>query len=720
MKKSVSLWSKRILLGILAIALCSTFSAPPFKTVSASDFSGHWAEKDIAALMEKGLISGYPDGSFKPDNPVTRAEFLKILLSVLGKVPIYGVDSRFSDVGQEDWYFGYVMAAVSAGIVSGYPDGTFKPNVQVTREEAAKIVVKAKGIDETQVVRDGELSSILASISDSASISEWAKPFVATAVKNDLMKGDPSGAFRPQDQITRAEAATIGSRVIEVVFGGTFIFARGADSSSLDPAAIWDDEVGRVTCQIYDTLVSLKGETTLVGPGLATEWTVSEDHLTWTFKLRQGVKFHDGTDFNADAVVFNFERWWDKDNPYHKGSVFEAFSYTFGGFKGEEGCILTGVNKVDDYTVQFTFNQPFSPFLSVLTEWPFEISSPTAIKNEGPENYGTNASYPPVGTGPFKFSDWVKDDKIVLVRNPEYWGEKAKVDQLIFRVIPDNSARYLALKTGEIQGMEGANKEDAVAAKNESALQVLLRPPLNVGTVMFNLEMPPFNDIRVRKAIAMAIDKEALVKAFLGDFGLVANQMLPPSVWGYNKDLQDYTYDPDAARALLAEAAPEGLPPIDFWYMPNPRNYLPDPKGMAEAIAADLSKVGLKVNLKTEDWTSYLNDWTDGKLPMFLAGWTGDNGDPDNFLYFTFGVKGAEGGFYENPQVFKLITDARVETDINKRAELYKQAALLIYEDCPRVFLCYVMTPVLLSNKVQGYVVNPTPVVRYNTVWLRP
>jgi peptide/nickel transport system substrate-binding protein len=718
-KKRVLMWSKRSLIGIIAILLCASFLPLPPNTVVASDLSGHWAEQIIGQLVEKGFISGYPDGTFKPDNPVTRAEFIKILSSVLGMVQKFGLDSQFSDVGQEDWFFGYVMGAVSNGIVSGYPDGTFKPNAQITREEASKIVVKAKGIDETQIPSE-ELNSILASLSDSNSISDWAKPFVAAAIKNELMKGDPSGAFRPLDPITRAEAATLGSRIIEVVFGGTFIFARGADSSSLDPAAIWDDEVGRVTCQIFETLVSLQGETTLVGPGLATDWWVSDDHLTWTFKLRQGVKFHDGTDFNADAVVFNFERWWDKDNPYHKGSVFEAFSYTFGGFKGEEGCVLTDIKKVDDFTVQFSFNQHFSPFLSILTEWPFEISSPTAIKSQGPENYGTNASNPPVGTGPFKFSDWVKDDKIILVRNPDYWGEKAKVDQLIFRVIPDNAARYLALKTGEIQGMEGANKEDAIAAKQESGLQVLLRPPLNVGTVMFNLEMPPFNDIRVRKAIAMAIDKESLVKAFIGDFGLVANQMLPPSVWGYNKDLKDYPYDPEAAKALLKEVAPDGLPPIDFWYMPNPRNYIPDPKGMAEAIAADLSKIGLTVNLKTEDWTSYLNDWTEGKLPMFLAGWTGDNGDPDNFLYFAFGMKGTEGGFYENPEVFKLINDARVETDIRKREKLYKQAALLIHEDCPRVFLCYVMAPILLSNKVQGYVVNPTPVVRYNTVWLKP
>jgi peptide/nickel transport system substrate-binding protein len=666
--------------------------------------------------MQAGFIAGYPDGSFKPDNPVTRAEFLKILTSVLGMVPIYGAESPFNDVSFEDWYFGYVMAAVNAGIASGYPDGTFKPNAPITREESSKIVARAKGIDETKV----DVGSALVSITDASLISDWAKPFVAAVVANELMKGDPSGAFRPKDQINRAEAATIASRMKVVSLGGTFIFARGADSASLDPAGPWDNEVGRVTSQIFDTLVALKGETTLMGPSLATDWSVSSDGLTWTFHLRKGVKFHDGTDFNADAVVFNFERWWDPENPYHKGSTFDAFSYTFGGFKGEEGCILMDVKKVDDYTVQFTFNQPFSPFLSVLTEFPFAISSPTAIQTQGAENYGTNSSYPPVGTGPFKFSDWVKDDRITLVRNENYWGEKAKIDTLIFRVIPDNSARYLALKVGEVQGMEGANVEDAIAAKSESTLKVLLRPPLNVGTVMFNIEVPPFNDVRVRKAIAMAINKEAIVKAFLGEFGMVANQMLPPSIWGYNEKIQDYPYDPEAAMALLAEAAPEGLPAIDFWYMPNPRGYFPDPKGMAEAIAADLGKIGLKVNLKTEDWTTYLADWRSGKLSMWMAGWMGDNGDPDNFLYPPFGSKGAEGGFYDNPQVFKLINDARKETDISTREELYKQAAAIIHEDCARIFICHTLTPVILSSKVQGYVVNPTQIENFNTVWLMP
>lgn len=706
---------KRVFVVLLIFSLLLGLPLP-LTAATASDTTGHWAEQSITELMQAGFITGYPDGTFKPDNAVTRAEFLKILISVIGINSASGGDSGFSDVSASDWFFGYVMAAVTAGIAGGYPDGTFQPNAPITREEAAKMVVKGKVIDETKA----DATSILAAVTDAASISDWAKPFVATAIVNGLMKGDPAGAFRPMDQITRAEAATIGNRLVPVSLGGTFTFARGADSSTLDPAAEWDNEVARATCQIYDTLVGLKGNTTLLEPRLATEWSVSADNLTWTFKLRQGVKFHDGTDFNADALLFNFNRWWDQENTYHGGGSYDAFYETFGGFKGEESSVITAIKKTDDYTVEFTLAQPFSPFLNILSMFSFAIASPTAIQSEGVENFGTNAEYPPVGTGAFKFSSWVKDDNITLVRNEDYWGEKTKVEKLVFRVIPNDSARYLALKMGEIQGMEGATMEDASAAQKDPTMQVLIRPTLNIGTVMFKLDTAPFNDLRIRKAMAMAVNKEAIVKAFLGDFGLVANQMLPPSLMGYNKDLKDYPYDPEAAKALLAEAAPDGLAAIDFWYMSNPRGYFPDPKAIAESIAADLNKAGFNVNLKTEDWATYMADWDAGKLSMWLSGWVGDHGDPDSFLFPPYGAKGPEGGYYENPQVVQLLKEARTIADLNKREELYTQVEAILHEDCVRLFICNTRSPVLLSNKVRGFVVSPIQLELFNTVWLMP
>ncbi|MGB9553401.1 MAG: ABC transporter substrate-binding protein, partial [bacterium] len=328
--------------------------------------------------------------------------------------------------------------------------------------------------------------------------------------------------------------------------------------------------------------------------------------------------------------------------------------------------------------------------------------------------------YPPVGTGPFKFVEWVKDDHITLERNPDYWGEKAKVEKVIIKTIPDNSARFLALKTGEIMGMDGANPDDVISAKNDPNIQILLRPALNVGWLNFNVTVKPFDDVRVRKAIAMAIDKKTIVQTLFGETGIVADQIWPPFGWGHNFELQDYPYDPEGAKALLAEAGyPDGFE-TDFWYMPNPRPYYPDPKGIAEAIAADLGKVGVRCNLKTEDWTTYLADRRDGKFNFWMLGWTGDNGDPDNFLFFHYGVPRPGEGNYNNPELIKILTDAQKVVNQAQRAELYKQAAVIIHEDCPRLFIGHNQVPLLFSKKVTGYVVNPTSTEIYNTVVLLP
>jgi len=707
---------KKLLVSLLVVVLAFSLGTIPGSSATGlSDIAGHWAENSINALLEKNLVSGYPDGTFKPDNPVTRAEFLKILTSVLNIPPATGGTSQFSDVTPEDWFFGYVLAAVEKGIVSGYPDGTFKPNNPITREEAAKIVVKAQGIDETQSDPNFVLSWL---VTDGDQVADWARPFVAAAVENELMTGDQTGAFRPQAQITRAETATIGYRMLPVEVAGTFIFGRGADCVTLDGALSDDTESDRVVAQIYDSLVELRGGTTLIKPGLAKSWEVSPDNLTWTFYLRKGVKFHDGTDFNADAVLFNFERWWDKDNPYHKG-VFPAWESDF-GLKGDENCLIDKFEKVDDYTFRIVLKQPYVPLLATLAEVDYGIASPTAIKNEGAENYGTSTEYPPVGTGPFKFVEWVKDDRIVLERNPDYWGEKAKVDKVIIKTIPDNSARFLALKTGEIMGMDGANPDDVIAAKNDPNIQILLRPALNVGWLNFNVTVKPFDDVRVRKAIAMAIDKKTIVQTLFGETGIVADQIWPPFGWGHNNELQDYPYDPEGAKALLAEAGyPDGFE-TDFWYMPNPRGYFPDPKGIAEAIAADLAKIGVRCNLKTEDWSTYLADRREGKFNLWMIGWHMPNGDPDNAYFWQFGIPGPQQGNYNNPELIKIITEARTIPNQAEREKLYAQAALIVHNDVPVIFIDHNQVPLLFSKKVSGYVVNPCTVEIYNTVVVKP
>jgi len=718
---------KKAIASLLVLVLVLSGTVLPLTAATTpSDIAGHWAQADIQKLVDKGVIAGYPDGSFQPDKTITRAEFLKIMGAVLQlPEPAPAGASPFSDVAMTDWFFSAVMAGLQNNLVGGYPDGTFKPNNPITRQEVAKILVKAKGIDETTAIGVGELGNIKEQIKDWDQVSEWATLFVAVTINQGLMKGDPSGNFRPLANLSRAETAVIGVRMMPVVTETTFIFARGADSVKLDPADVTDGESARATINIYDTLTMFEGSTTVVKPGLATSWTVSADNLTWTFTLRQGVKFHDGTTFNADAAIFNIERWWDEANPYHKGT-FEYWSSMFNAFKAGEGGILKSIEKVDDYNIKLTLSQTYSPLLSTLAMFCFAIASPEAIKSQGAENYGTSTQYPGVGTGPFKLKEWTKDDKMTLIRNEEYWGQKAYLETVIFRVIPDNSARYLALKSGEIHGMEGATAEDAAAAKNETALQVLLRPAMNVGTILFdntNTPTNPFANVNVRKALAMSIDKEAIVKAFYGATGLVANQFLPPSLWGYNKDLTDYPFDVEGAKTMLTEAgySESNKLTFDFWYMINPRPYFPDPKGIAEAIAADWSKTGLvNVTLKTEDWSTYLSDRRDGKFRCWMLGWTGDNGDPDNFLFFHYGSPRPGEGNYNNPDLITLLTDAQKVADQAQRAALYEQAAVLIHNDCPRIFIAHNQVPLLFSAQVSGYVTNPTSTEIYNTVTVAP
>lgn len=483
-----------------------------------------------------------------------------------------------------------------------------------------------------------------------------------------------------------------------------FVFAKSGDPVGLDPANVTDGESIYVTQQILETLVKYKDENTEVIPALAESWESSKDGLTWTFHLRKDVKFHDGTPFNAQAVKFNFDRWMDKNNPYHHGE-FEYYGYMFGGYPG----VIKEVKAVDDYTVQITLNSPLAPFLSNLAMPNFAISSPEAIKK-----YGQDYFKHPVGTGPFKFVEWKKDDQVVLERNDEYWGGKANFDKVIFRTIPDNSARLMELKSGNIDAMIGLNPDDVETVKNDPNLQLLLRPSMNVGYLAMNMEKKPFDNVKVRQAINYAINKKALVDAFFGGLAKPAKNPLPPSLWGYNDEIQDYEYDPAKAKALLAEAGfPNGFS-TTLWAMPVARPYMPQPKQIAEAIQKDLEAVGIKAKIVTYDWATYLKKGENGEHELYLLGWTGDNGDPDNFLYVLLDKDNAKKGsasnvsFYKNDKVHELLIKAQQESDQAKRAEYYKEAQVIIHNDAPWVPLVHSTPPVAAKKTVKNWMPHPT------------
>ncbi|WP_374713310.1 ABC transporter substrate-binding protein [Symbiobacterium terraclitae] len=508
---------------------------------------------------------------------------------------------------------------------------------------------------------------------------------------------------QPQQGGTQTQPQTPAAQEKVLVWG------RGGDSVSLDPIQVTDGESFKVTHQIYEGLLDYAPGNTEVVPVLATEWEASEDGLEWTFKLRQGVKFHDGTPFNAEAVKINFDRWRDTSNPLHVGGDFPYYGYMFGGYDADS--VIQDVQVVDEYTVKFVLKQVQASFLQDIAMVPFAIASPKALQ-ENPEGLNTN----PVGTGPFKFVTWTKGDRIVLEANPDYWGGKPAIDRLIYRSIPDNNARLVALQAGELDVMDGVEPAFLPTIQAIGQFDIVERPPMNVGYLAFNTQMAPFDNVLIRRAINHAINKEELNTAFYGGMGIPAVSPLPPSVWGHNPNVPKYEYSPDKAKELLAQAGygPDNPLKTQLWAMPVPRPYMPQPEQIGVALQNYLREVGIEAEIVTYEWGTYLEKTGMGEHTMALLGWTGDNGDPDNFLYVLLDKDNAvtpDAGniaFYVNDQVHDLLIRARQTTNQAERTRLYEEAQVLIMEDAPWVPLMHTRVPIAVRKGITGYVPNPT------------
>ncbi|PKR85760.1 ABC transporter substrate-binding protein [Heyndrickxia camelliae] len=480
------------------------------------------------------------------------------------------------------------------------------------------------------------------------------------------------------------------------------VYARGGDAVKLDPAAVTDGESLIVAEQIFETLVKFNKETTEIEPSLAKSWEISPDGKTYTFELEQGVKFQDGTDFNADAVVKNFDRWAN-------GNVdkFPYYQSQFGGYKGEPTAVIKEVKALDTYKVQFTLFRAQAPFLKNLAMTPFSISSPAAI-----DKWGDKYIEHPVGTGPFKFESWKRDDSITVVKNDKYWQKGLpKVDKVILKVIKDNSARLNALIKGDVDLIDGLNPSDAEKVTSDKNLQLFKRPSMNIGYLGFNVKKKPFDNPKVRIALSHAVNKEALIQNFYGGSAIPAKNPIPPSIGGYNDDIQDYDFNLDEAKKLLAEAGYKDGFSVDLWTMPVVRPYMPNGQKVAEALQADFAKIGVKAKIVTMEWGTYLEKLAKGEAPMYIVGWTGDNGDADNFLYALLdkdAIGSNNNSQYSNDEVHKLLIKAQTETDENKRNELYKQAQVIIHNDAPWVPIAH-STPLLAGkSNIKGFFPHPT------------
>ncbi|MCM3740620.1 ABC transporter substrate-binding protein [Oceanobacillus luteolus] len=504
------------------------------------------------------------------------------------------------------------------------------------------------------------------------------------------------------DEEEVGEASASGEQVL--------VFARGGDSESLDPGSTSDGESSRVTQQILEGLLTFEKDSFEVKPALAKDWEVSDDGLKYTFYLEEGVTFHDGTDFNADAVKVNFERWADPEHEYaftDDGYVYFMYGTMFGGYKGDPGHVIEEINVVNDYEIEFILNQPLGFFLQNLGMSYFALTSPAAL-----EEHGSAINENPVGTGPFKFVSWSKDDSIVLEKNEDYRVEGLpKLDRVIFEVIPDNAARLIALRSGEIDIMDGLNPDDAAGVEAEDGLELLERTENNFGYVGFNTQKEPFDNVELRQAINYAIDKQAIADALYAGYATTAVNPLPPGYLGYNDELKPYSYDPDKAIELLAEAGfADGLE-VELWTMPVARPYMPDPETVAQIIQNNLAEVGVTANIVREEWAPYLEKTMNGEHELYMLGWSGTNGDPDYFLSSLLhgsNVGSSNREFYQNDEVDELLDSAKRAVDQEERAELYKKAQEIIHHDSPMVTLVHSRPVMATTSKVKNYVPHPS------------
>ncbi len=500
---------------------------------------------------------------------------------------------------------------------------------------------------------------------------------------------------------------------VPMAWGKTLIYCSEGSPEGFNPslytAGTTFDASGQA---VYDRLIQFERGTTTIQPGLAESWEVSKDGKTYTFHLRKGVSFHrnkvfkPSRDFNADDVIFTFERQWKTDHPYHKvgGGSYEYFN----GMSMPD--LLEKIEKKDDYTVVFTLKRPEAPFIANLAMDFASIFSAEYAEKMLAAGTPDMVDQKPVGTGPFVFVDYKKDSMIRYKANEDYWDGKASIDKLIFSITPDASVRYAKLKAGECHVMPYPNPADLVQMSKEKDINLMEQEGLNVGYLAFNVEKKPFDNVKVRKALSHAINKQAIIDAVFQGAGIAAKNPIPPTIWSYNDAVKDDDYSPETAKKLLAEAGLSKGFNTDIWAMPVQRPYNPNARRMAEMIQADWAKVGVKAKIVTYEWAEYLKRSKDGEHQTVLLGWTGDNGDPDNFLAVLLSCD-AVGSSNRSRWCYKpfekLIQKAKTVTDVKDRTKLYEEAQLIFKEQAPWVTIAHSKVFEPVRKEVRDYRISP-------------
>ena len=512
----------------------------------------------------------------------------------------------------------------------------------------------------------------------------------------------------------------------------TFVFALEGDPTVLDGARGSGGPSARVGSQIFEGLLTV-GPNGDLRPSLARSWHSSGEGRSWTFELQKDVKFHDGSAFDASAVCANFERWYNSRGILQTQAVSLAWRAIFGGFATRDDpsapteSLYASCQANGDHEVVVNLTRPSGRFLPAMTYWQFTMASPDALRRYGadqvsgtgqaPKFEGTFGTEHPIGTGPFKLERWIPNDRVVLVRNEEYWGEKPRLDRVVFRPIADATARRQALESGEIHGYEPVDAADIGRLEGAGA-QVLRRQPINVAFLGFNQQRPPLDNLKIRQAVAHALNREAVMRAKYPPETVLAKEFLPPNLLGYADDVAAYDYDPARARRLVAESGVAD-PVLELWYPTGASTpYLPDPEGIFAAFRADLEEAGFTVVPRPEPLRpNYARKVLAGEAQLFLISGTADL-DPDSFLNLFFGQRAQSFGF-DNPELFSLVKQGDLEVDQARRDAIYKRINRMVMEILPGVPFVHVRPAIALSKRVRGYVPHPVdPRERLTTVSL--
>ncbi|GAB3534543.1 ABC transporter substrate-binding protein [Arthrobacter tecti] len=548
---------------------------------------------------------------------------------------------------------------------------------------------------------------------------------------------------------TRAAAITAGAAISALLLSGcvqsqreedggagangdvdsTFVFAASSDPASLDPAFASDGESFRVSRQIFEGLVGVEPGTADPAPLLAESWETSEDGLSYTFALKEGVTFHDGTDFNAEAVCFNFDRWYNFTGLAQAPSVSYYYNNLFRGFADSpEAAVYASCEVNGDLEATVTLAKPFAGFIPALSLPAFAMQSPTALQEFNADEIGGSSEAPqlseyaqghPVGTGPFKFDSWNVGEDLTVSAYEEYWGEQGDVQQVIFRIISDPQARTQALQAGTIDGFDLVSPAD-IPTLEEEGFNIVPRDPFTILYLGINHQVEELSDPLVREAIHHAINKQALIDQTLPAGTQLATQFIPEVVDGYNEDVTTYEYDPDRARELLAEAGyPDGFE-LQFNYPTDvSRPYMPTPEQVFTNISAQLGEVGITVTPAPDVWTPDYLDRIQGteNHGIHLLGWTGDYNDTDNFIGVFFGQEKPEFGF-DNPELFGALSEARGMTDREEQTALYEDINEQIAQFNPAIPLAHPAPSLAFVERVESYPASPVNDEVFNLIEL--